>query len=43
MSDNTDTADHILELERMISGLLSKGEVDQMSVFRVFRTSRLFW
>ncbi len=30
MSDTTDTADHILELERMISGLLSKGEVGQM-------------
>ena len=30
MSDKTDTVDHILELERMISGLLSKGDVDQM-------------
>lgn len=30
MSDTTDAADHILELERMISGLLSKGDVDQM-------------
>lgn len=30
MSDKTDTAEHILELERINSELLSKGDVDQM-------------